>query len=230
MLPSKTKMDPNDLIKAAPALQSIVTTIVAGVPIAEIVKSIILPTTDVLGKRMANRIDRLFEKTGKIIEGSKASPQPVPEKLLLPLLQGAALEDEEDLHDMWAALLANAASSENPTKIKPGFIATLRQMAADEAAMLNWMFSQRTGPLAGSYNAPFSYPDLMEAYAALGFSKGGDGPPNIDGFAFETCVQNLEAEKLIEQEHGVINPSMITPRALTFRGLAFMYACRPLKP
>jgi len=36
-------------------------------------------------------------------------PQVVPPKVLFPLLEGASFEDNEDLHTMWAALLANAA-------------------------------------------------------------------------------------------------------------------------
>jgi hypothetical protein len=53
-------MDPNEMLKAAPEVQKIVATIVAGVPIAEIVKAIVLPSADALGKRMANRVERLF--------------------------------------------------------------------------------------------------------------------------------------------------------------------------
>src|SRR6266478_5885319 len=60
----------------------------------------------------------------------------VPPKILFPLLEGASFEENEDLHTMWAALLANAASPEDAPKVRPGFIAILRQMAPDEAEAL----------------------------------------------------------------------------------------------
>src|SRR6266568_709406 len=65
------------------------------------------------------------------------TPQAVPPKILFPLLEGASFEEDEDLHTMWAALLANAASPGNAEKVRPGFLAILKQMAPDEAALLN---------------------------------------------------------------------------------------------
>jgi hypothetical protein len=130
-------MDLNELLKAAPQLQSIATTIVAGVPLAEIVKRVVLPSADVLGKRMADRVERCFVKTAKMIEDAAVTPKPVEDKLVIEILRGASLEDDENLHDMWAALLANVASPENAGRVRPVFISILRQMAPDEAALLN---------------------------------------------------------------------------------------------
>ena len=41
-------------------------------------------------------------------------------KILFPLLAGASFEEDENLHDMWAALSANAASPENADSVRPG--------------------------------------------------------------------------------------------------------------
>ena len=81
-------------------------------------------------------------------------------KILFPLLAGASFEEDENLHDMWAALLANASSPDNAAKVRPGFIATLRQMAPDEAALLIRIAEGRSrGQLAEEST-------LMEAYCA----------------------------------------------------------------
>ena len=48
------------------------------------------------------------------------TPQVVPIKLLFPLLDGASMEEDEDLHTMGAALLANA-SSPDMSKVKHNF-------------------------------------------------------------------------------------------------------------
>lgn len=134
-------MDPGEFLKLAPHLQGIATTIVAGVPIAEIVKRIVLPSADVLGKRMSDRVERCFGKAAKMIEDAGITPQPVPDKLVIEILQGASLEDDEHLHTMWAALLANAASPGHSDQVKPGFTAILKQMSPDEAELLNLLYT-----------------------------------------------------------------------------------------
>ena len=50
----------------------------------------------ILGKRMADRVDRLFEKTGKMVQGAGITPQPVSDKLIVEIVRGASLEDDED--------------------------------------------------------------------------------------------------------------------------------------
>ncbi len=49
------------------------------------------------------------------------SPTSVPLRTLLPLLEGAALEEDDDLSTKWAALLANAATPNSPLAIYPSF-------------------------------------------------------------------------------------------------------------
>jgi hypothetical protein len=102
-------LDPNEIIKAVPEFSKIVGIIIGGVPVAEMVKAVLVPPAQVLGKRMADRVDRLFEKTAKMIEDAGVAPQPVEDKLVVEILRGASLEDNDELHTMWAALLANAA-------------------------------------------------------------------------------------------------------------------------
>jgi hypothetical protein len=70
-------MDLNEILKTAPQLQSIATTIVAGVPLAEMFKRIVLPSADVLGKRMADRVERCFGDATKMIDDAKATPHPL---------------------------------------------------------------------------------------------------------------------------------------------------------
>jgi len=49
------------------------------------------------------------------------SPTSVPLRTLLPLLEGAALEEDDDLSTKWAALLANATTPNSPLAIYPSF-------------------------------------------------------------------------------------------------------------
>jgi hypothetical protein len=225
-------MDPIDLLKAAPELKRIAEIIVGGVPAGEIVKAIVLPSANALGERMKRRVERLFEKTGKMVQEAGITPQPVADKLVIEIVRNAAVEDNEDLLDMWAALLANGASPENAGKVRPGFIAILKQMAPDEAALLNWIYV-RLDP-NGHRDLP-----LQELYSDLGFG--------LVYKAAETrilvCLGGLESVGLVALANvppaysfGFLsqdrepNFSSGYPRTLPPRGLEFVQACRPPKP
>lgn len=133
-------MDPNELIKAAPQLAKGAAAISAAVPFTAIVKRMLGPAADELAEMWRDQV-RMYRyerqlscvtKAEKMAQEAGFTPKAVPPKILFPLLEGASLEEDEGLHDMWAALLANAASPDNADKVRPGFIATLRQMAPDE--------------------------------------------------------------------------------------------------
>jgi hypothetical protein len=53
-------MDPNELIKVAPALAKGAAEIIAAVPIADIVKRICGPPADLLGEKLRERVEPLF--------------------------------------------------------------------------------------------------------------------------------------------------------------------------
>jgi hypothetical protein len=141
-------MDPTEPLNV-PVFKKLADTILAGVPVADILKIIAPPSTDLLGKRMADRVERCFAKTAKMIEDAGVAPQPVEDKLVIEILRGASLEEDEDLHTMWAALLANAALAENAWRVRPTSIAVLKQMAHDEAALLNWIEKYCSRPQEG---------------------------------------------------------------------------------
>src|SRR5580698_7329869 len=137
-------MDPSELIKAAPVVAKGAAAIGAVVPFTSIVKKMLGPAADELAEMWRDQV-RLYrygrqvkciEKAEKMAKEAGFTPKAVPIKLLFPLLEGASLEEDETLHDMWAALLANASSPEHSANVRPGFIAILKQMAPDEAALL----------------------------------------------------------------------------------------------
>lgn len=231
-------VDLNELLKAAPHLQSIATTIVAGVPLAEIVKRIVLPSADALGKRMSDRVERCFAKTAKMIEDAGVTPQPVEDKLVVEILRGASLEEDENLHDMWAALLANAGSAENAGKVRPSYVAILKQMAADEAALLNWIYDEAEKSIPPKdILEPFPQSILVPAYASLGFGVYSPDPPDglpsatVNAWEFGSCFNSLEAQQLIRTRYDVVTSGSSAPYfSLTYSGARFVRACRPPKP
>src|SRR5579863_1360786 len=123
-------MDPNELIKAAPEIAKGVGALAVAVPFTAIVKRMLGPAADELAEMWRDQV-RLYryerqlkcvEKAEKMATDAGFTPNAVPIKLLFPLLEGASLEEDETLHDMWAALLANASSPDDSDKVRPGFI------------------------------------------------------------------------------------------------------------
>src|SRR6266403_143242 len=166
-------MDANELIKHAPAIAKVAGPFAAAIPFTAIVKRMLGPAADELAEMWRDQV-RLYryerqlkcvEKAERMAQEAGFTPQAVPPKILFPLLEGASFEENEDLHTMWSALLANAASPDNSENVRPGFIAVLRQMARDEAGLLNWI-SSRISPTA-HVRLP-----LHDLYRDLGFKSG----------------------------------------------------------
>jgi hypothetical protein len=141
-------MDANELVKHAPEIAKAATAVAAAVPFTAIVKRMLGPAADELAEMWKDQI-RLYryerqlkcvEKAERMAQEAGFTPQAVPPKILFPLLEGASFEEDENLHDMWAALLANA-SMERAIVIRPRYIALLRDMVPDEAELLNLLSS-----------------------------------------------------------------------------------------
>jgi hypothetical protein len=227
-------MDTNDISRLAPDIAKGAGALAAAIPFTAIAKRMLGPAADELAEMWRDQV-RLYryerqlkcvQKAERMAQEAGFTPQAVPPKILFPLLEGASFEENEDLHTMWAALLANAASPKDAGKVRPGFIALLTQMSPDEAAILNWIFGRRTGPNAGPFDAPISFEDLIVAHSLLGLQV------DADPLHFQTCLQSLQAEQLIEPRPDVLTTlGRLAPSySLTFRGLSFMYACRAPVP
>src|SRR3989442_12714808 len=124
-------MTPDEFLKHPPEIAKIAAPLAAAIPFTAIVKRMLGPAADEFAEMWRDQV-RLYryerqlkcvEKAERMAQEAGFTPQAVPPKILFPLLEGASFEEDEDLHDMWAALLANVASPEDAQKVRPGFIA-----------------------------------------------------------------------------------------------------------
>lgn len=247
-------MDPNEILKHAPeVLKGGAEIIKTGAEVAgafkltEIMKAILGPATGEFAERIHDRV-RLYrfgrqleclKKAEKMAKDAGFTPKAVPIKILFPLLEGASLEENDNLHTMWAALLANAASPENPKQVRTGFIAVLRQMEPDEAALLNWMVSIQE---PSGHASPISFREIALAYNELGLGPVDLAtilgprpipPPLLDSKIqdFGTCLMSIASTGLVRRVDR--EPSDAYTDHLyyvTWRGDAFVRACRPPTP
>src|SRR5712692_9184762 len=73
--------------------------------------------------------------------GLSSPSRAIPLKFAIPLLQGASLEDDDELQDLWAKLLVNAADANSRIAIKRVFIEILENIGPLEAQILQTIYS-----------------------------------------------------------------------------------------
>jgi hypothetical protein len=81
---------------------------------------------------------KMFQKTERMLREAGISPHAVPPRLFLPIVENASVQDDDDLHTLWAALLANAATSAD--SVHPSYIEVLRQLTPNDAKLLNELY------------------------------------------------------------------------------------------
>lgn len=228
-------MDANELIKAAPEVGKIA----AAIGFTDGVRRMLGPAADEVGEMLRDRVKlyryerqiRLLEKFDRMAQEVGFTPEAVPPKILFPLLEGASFEDDEDLHTMWAALLANAASPENAFHARPGFIAILKHMSPDEATILVEIDKvttqileepvQANSPSHLAQKLAFRNATLMSEIRTALRKVYGEDPPSEDQ-RFETCVRLLQNYGLVEVGADILTISPL--------GRTFLEAVRPPQP
>jgi hypothetical protein len=143
-------MDPKEIIQASVEIAKSGATIGAVIPFTALVKRMLGPASDEIAERIRDEIRiyrygrqlSLLQKAEKMAMKAGYTPKAVSPKLLFSLLEGASLEENEDLHDMWAALLANAASPKMDENVRPSFLDTMKLLTPDTAHFLNALYKR----------------------------------------------------------------------------------------
>ncbi len=162
----------------------------------------------------------MVEGAGKMLDTAELDPQPVPGRILFPILQHASVEEDDDLRAKWTALLANAASPGPENQILPAYAEILRQLVPVQAKILDHMYQQTYELDKGEKRwSPVERDSVMNQF---GLSRAN----------YTLLVTDLERLQLIDVRRAAMyapetNESLygtILPTALS---LAFMRACTP---
>ena len=99
---------------------------------------------DIVRVYRLGRSVKLLNKVKRLAEEAGFEPRAVPVRLLLPILEVASLEQDEDLHTMWANLLANAANPSTDPDLTgwPAFLEVLKQLSPYEARFLERLYGR----------------------------------------------------------------------------------------
>ena len=81
---------------------------------------------------------RLIDRTHAFMDerGSQMRFRPVPLNVAIPIFERASLEEDDDLQDLWARLLVNAADADSGIQVRRGFVSILQDFSQMEARLL----------------------------------------------------------------------------------------------
>lgn len=140
------------------------------------VENLLAPITNELGLTLGDigsvvrfyvsqNLTKVFTKWAQKRQGRPVEVQDIPR--MLPLLQCASLESDEELQDRWANLLESSVSI--PDRVLPSFGVTLSQMTAEEARFLDKLWNKviatnDTGLSSSSGGSIFDYKVMCEVF------------------------------------------------------------------
>lgn len=189
------------------------------------------PAADSLAAMFRDQVDYWRFKRGlALVQAAKqllaekgVEPRSVPPKILLPILENGALEEDDSLKKKWVALLANAADLSFGDGVHPSYPDTLKQLSAVEVRLLDALYKEAEGKTADERNRLLFSKDKI--LTAFGLTSG----------AFDILADNLFRLGLCQgpsSEGGVAiggAPLALRTRAqieITSLGYAFIEACR----
>jgi hypothetical protein len=152
--------------------------------------------------------------------GLESPTRPVPMKLAIPLIQAASLEEDNDLQDLWAALLANAADASCPIEIQRSYVSILEQLTPLETKILDRIYSL---PFEQSQHDGVITEHLPDSARAA--AKKGDTNTGNPSEAVCIALSNLQRLGCLRMGMTWGNGEMPARVNPTMLGRAFVRAC-----
>jgi hypothetical protein len=141
-------------------------------------------------------------------------------KVLLPLLEAASLENDEDMAERWASLLASAADPSNEVSQEAAYIEILRQLSPTEVLLLEIFYLQ--------INFHSKVPESEWSEFGVN-SKDLQQTLKISDSHFKLTIDNLMRLRLLDDINGNEVRFHVTTAGIlcaTPLGNAFVAACK----
>lgn len=86
---------------------------------------------------------RLMKRANEFLKsrGLAEPTRAVPMIIAIPLLQGASLEENDDLQDLWAQLLVNAGDAGSEVDVRRAFLSILEDLSPTDAVVLQKIYA-----------------------------------------------------------------------------------------
>jgi hypothetical protein len=205
--------------------------------------------TDGLAARRQIRGIKLMQKVRRAIDEAGFEPKTIPDKIWVPLLQEAVLEDDDELQTLWANLIANAADPRSGVVFRESLGNALRQLTSADVRFLDQLYDLSIGVDAGRIylfqegTDLCGYGVLLEVFhrATVGELTSVDqlvGSRDAFEGTLDTMVRSaiFRRQTQVMQGHGYSDPiphdaEMLTKERYLFTpfGYELVRACRPPK-
>lgn len=176
----------------------------------------------------------------------------IPLKVLQPSLEGASLEEEPSMQEIWGNMMANAADTRRPGFVEPSFPAILKSLTSREVRFLD-AFVRKVRAEGGAHTFPdadveFIAHALKESFDEAGLSTvpisaqprlpgsiRGEYQIEGDRMGFYMCLDLLISHRLVEKHirtvtHDALNAASgqaYETFSITALGTSFIRACQP---
>jgi hypothetical protein len=111
---------------------------------------------------------RMADKVGEILQSRNIKDTiAVPPKFALPILEAASLEENDDLQNLWATLLANAMDPKSGIKIEYSYIDILKSLNPTDVKLLNTFYGVLEKQQGVDWSKISSYPIKKEQMIAV---------------------------------------------------------------
>ena len=199
-----------------------------GPSVTNAVQQIVGPTAQDLGTFIRDNVHSLGMKVSRILKEKKAETHPVSPAIGIPLLRHAVLQDDEDMQELWAQLLATAATDSN--SIHPGFAEVLKQLTPDEARKLSHLYDVTAQP-----SNQVHFDESLQSYAkwrpALdSFQRHWLLTLDMNTFTPSSDYTSLVYEYKPLQRISTFPGPIMRVYTFTQFGIAFMRACTGKEP
>jgi|ERR1044071_62901 hypothetical protein len=120
-------------------------------PVEGIVKILAGPAAEEIGLSLRDSVQawrlkrqiRLFQRVKKICENAGIKPQAVKMSLLFEIMEKGSLEEDDELQDIWANMLSNAADPKRASLVTTAYPEILKQLCIVEVKFLEGIFDTR---------------------------------------------------------------------------------------
>jgi hypothetical protein len=174
---------------------------------------------DWLRVRRAENLARLFEEARqRLADWYVEEPRPAPLSVALPILEGAADEDRDELVELWARLLANAMVPSSRDTVRVWFIDAVKKMDPPDAVVLTHMYKQDVEVVNAG-----NYPFINATIGLNNIAKNmGRDPDEV-----EASLRHLVELRFLDMRPD--RPSVVGPRQWATNPVSrgFMQACYP---
>lgn len=228
-------------------------------PFNDLLQALLGPSAEEVGLLLkdyvtAFRIEKqvqLLDRLRKVLGRAGITPSRVPMKLLGPIFEAATLEENSELQEIWANMLANAANPGSPDAVAPSFPGILRDMRPADVKFLATVYEEfvlkylQTNQISKSVSRPsIPYESLSYVMKKAGLLQQetirGSTEKNAYWAAVETdnrelafILNTLTRQRILEEEYGTTRGDregdieVGSLLRISELGIRFINACRP---